>query len=690
MSFTSSVATRVDAPELEKTDNVKEGVVCAVVVLALAGVLTAVGLYMSFWPSDMDGENSGSSVPARNDPLCQGSQCADATARLKAIMKTDEDPCENFYRFVCGNYRSPSRQMLAQMEDEMYASLVKALEAARFPPSGQTGPEKAAALYKACSVGIRRGDVDDSAFVARFMENVGLTARTYDSAEPLDKMVMLFFRYNLDSVLDLSLVDTRLYRGHRVLRVGLSTAQLYWLGNRGSADANSFYHRHLGPFGLNPKSTQASEVAGEIINAETIAIAELLGHSNPDESSGEFIYMVPELNDLARCETANWGNLISKYSSNAYGANDEVLVQKPDIIRFANLCRYLGNRRLSLLVAWELLRTLMPLSSPGVAMHYKEETARHMCLRAVERAMEVPLLSWYLFKEVPPGVVARAKEMADYTRKSILEEIDSSTWLDGTTKQAAINKVYSMRLHVGYPSHFASRKEIERFYGSYPDVDDSFLKPWQEAMKKTVRWMTVDNSSFWFSVASTNALYLPMRNRIVVPATVLRLPMFSSSAPKAFTYGGLGAVLGHEMTHAFDLVGSTWDARGRKRDWWTASSRQLYDGRLGCLRRSHGAAQSDADSENMADFAGLVSSYNAYANLGDKQKLEELPYDAEQLFFISSCVKWCAADRAGHSKRYAPWQDRCNVPLRNMEEFADAFQCAQGSAMRPAQRCAFW
>nr|XP_054923193.1 membrane metallo-endopeptidase-like 1 [Dermacentor andersoni] len=491
------MATRVDAPELEKTDNVKEGVVCAVVVLVLAGVLTAVGLYMSFWPSDMDGDNSGSSVAARNDPLCQGSRCADATARLKAIMKTDADPCENFYRFVCGNYESPSRQMLAQMEDEMYASLAKTLEKAKLPPSEQTAPEKAAALYKACSMGVRKGEVDDSAFMKQFMEHVGLTANTYASAEPLDKMVMLFFRYNLGSVLDLSLVDTRVHRGHRVLRVGLSAAHLWWLGNRGRADANSFYRRHLGPFGLDPKSALARDAAGEIINAETVAIAELIGRSNPGEGFGEFIYMVSELNHLAPCETGNWENLISRYSSHVYGADDEVMVQKPDIVRFANLCRYLGRARLSLLVSWELLRTLMPLSSPGVAMHYKDEMASHMCLRAVARAMEVPLLSWYLFKEVPPGAVAKAKEMADYIRKSILEEIDSSTWLDGTTKRTAINKVYSMRLHVGYPSHFASREDIERFYSSYPDVEDRFLQPWQEAMKKTVQWMTIDNSSFW-------------------------------------------------------------------------------------------------------------------------------------------------------------------------------------------------
>ncbi|XP_075721379.1 endothelin-converting enzyme homolog [Rhipicephalus microplus] len=359
-------------------------------------------------------------------------------------------------------------------------------------------------------------------------------------------------------------------------------------------------------------------------------------------------------------------------------------------MRFAEVCQVLHNEQLSLLVAWELLRSLLPLTYSNVATYYEAESLNQMCMKAVARAMEVPLLSWYLFKEVSPGTLVKATEMANYVRKTIMSEIESATWLDSSTRKMAITKLYYMQIHVGYPKYFATPKEMERFYHTYPDIENSFLQPWKEAMQKTVIWMTTNSSSFWFSVASTNAIYLPMRNHIVIPATVLRMPLFSMAAPMSLVYGGLGAVLGHEMTHAFDPVGSRWDAQGRERDWWTASSRQLYNNRIICLRHSHGTAQADTDAENTADFAGLVSSYVAYSNLEDTQMLEGLPYDAEQLFFISSCIKWCASAGADYSKRYAPWWERCNVPPKNMDEFADAFHCAVGSDMRPAQRCTFW
>lgn len=681
-ALTGSSVNRVDAPELEKTDNAKECVVCTVVVVALAGVLTAAGLYMSFWLRDTTGRNDSSTDQAGSNVT--------AAMVLRAYMKRDEDPCQNFYRFACGNYESASRQVLAQMEDEMYASLAQTLDTAKFPRKGQVAAaEKAAALYKACTR-VRVGEVDDGAAMTHFMQDVGLTADTYASANALDKIAMLFFSYNLVSVLELSLVDTRLRRGHRVLHLALSTGQLVWLGKRGRVTA-AFYTQHLGPFGLVPSSDEAIGVAQSIVLAENAALQELLLQAYAGNTAGEFIYRVSELNDVVPCtDDTNWAKHINLHSDNFYNGNDEVLVQQPDAMRFERLCRELGNEKLSLLVAWELLRTLLPLSYPSVAMRYSAESANQMCMRAVARAMEVPLLSWYLFKEVPPGAVSKAKEMADYIRKTILAEIDSATWLDGQTKQVAITKVYSMRQHVGYPKFFATPKEIDKFYSTYPDIKNSFVKPWKEAMQKTVKWITTNTSSFWFSVASTNALYMPMRNHIVIPATVLRMPLFSMAAPKAFNFGGLGAVLGHEMTHAFDPVGSRWDARGRRRDWWTASSRQLYNDRLSCLRLSHGTDQGDADAENTADFAGLVSSYDGFSNLEDTQKLEGLPYDSDQLFFISSCVKWCASAGAGYSKRYAPWWDRCNVPLKNMEDFADAFQCPMGSAMRPTQRCSFW
>ncbi|KAH8028787.1 hypothetical protein HPB51_019586 [Rhipicephalus microplus] len=322
-SVTGSLANRVDAPDLDKTDNAKECVVCTVVLLALVGVLTAVGLYMSFWPRDTGGKTESQD---------QGSLNVSADMVLKAYMKQDEDPCQNFYQFACGNYESPSRQVLTQMEDDMYVSLAKTLKTAKFPRRKQAATEKAAALYKTC-LRVRTGDVDDSAMMTRFMQDVGLTVGTYASANALDKVVMLFFDYNLVSVLDLSLVDTRVHRGHRVLHLGLSTAQLLWLGKRGKVTPG-FYTRHLGPFGLNPLSDEAVSVAQSIASAENTLVQELLVRSYPDETAGEFIYRVSELNQVVPCKNSSWDKLIYQYSLHFYNDKDEVLSEHVPVQHF--------------------------------------------------------------------------------------------------------------------------------------------------------------------------------------------------------------------------------------------------------------------------------------------------------------------------------------------------------------------
>ncbi|KAK8778630.1 hypothetical protein V5799_020027 [Amblyomma americanum] len=95
-------------------------------------------------------------------------------------------------------------------------------------------------------------------------------------------------------------------------------------------------------------------------------------------------------------------------------------------------------------------------------------------------------------------------------------------------------------------------------------------------------------------------------------------------------------------------------------------------------------------SENIADFSGTVSAHQAFLGHGDRTTLGDLKYDAEQLFFVASCLKWCSEGSALQPKKYASWADRCNVPLRNVEAFAEAFQCPAGVEMHPELRCTFW
>ncbi|KAH9376204.1 hypothetical protein HPB48_009784 [Haemaphysalis longicornis] len=308
---------------------------------------------------------------------------------------------------------------------------------------------------------------------------------------------------------------------------------------------------------------------------------------------------------------------------------------------FNKLYTNLAREDLSLFTAWELVRTLAPLSIANVARGcYTFVEFTSMCLKAAVQAMEVPLYSWYLFSHVPQSTVGASRAMAQRIKEAIINQTKHSDWLSGQTKAAATEKVDSMGVYVGYPKYFESHYQMDDVYRSYPDVGAHFLTPWITAIGKTMEWQIQNRTSFRFSVTTTNAYYHSALNKIVIPAAALRPPLVSRGNSTAMSYGGLGAIVGHEMSHAFDAKGGQWDAQGRQRDWWSQQSREKYMERVTCLRRSHGLTTDEQDAENMADFVGLLSAYIAYQSLEEKDKTEPPELNPEQIFFIASCTKW--------------------------------------------------
>ncbi|KAH8020999.1 hypothetical protein HPB51_011555 [Rhipicephalus microplus] len=176
----------------------------------------------------------------------------------------------------------------------------------------------------------------------------------------------------------------------------------------------------------------------------------------------------------------------------------------------------------------------------------------------------------------------------------------------------------------------------------------------------------------------------------------LLLPPFFGTVP-AIDYASAGHLAAHEMMHAFDIANRRLDDNYVERDWWTPVSKIEYEKRVLCIRNSLeeelGEVDDVTDSEMMADFIGLSGLYDAY--LKAKQvpdvslELRGIPgVTSDQLFFIAFCYKWCSNLRA--SQRYPDFNARCNMPLMNMQQFSEAFNCSATARMNPPDKCAFW
>ncbi|KAH7951010.1 hypothetical protein HPB52_004250 [Rhipicephalus sanguineus] len=610
---------------------------------------------------------------------------------IQPFVNTSQEPCRDFYAFACGAYRNPSAQTITQMQEEMYDALLRALSSIRYPERRQSAAQKAAALYNSC-LRVRTGDLDESATLRELVQSVGLSVPDYAHAEALDRALFLFFKYNLLTLLGLYLEDSQLYKGAREIKITLNAHQLVWFRQRSHNVLTAlFYDPHLYALGLQKDGHEAFRTAIEIAESENMAIGLLTKDTLQNVNSLVFSTVGDIGINTPSIRPGRWEALIVAHSDNIYRKGHKVQISVSALSYFDKIYSNLGEATTSLLVAWELVRTLAPLTSPALAAQVRNFS--FICLRSVIRAMEVPLLSHYLFRAVPASAVNSARKMLWRIRQSVIEEIRRASWLDDFTKATALDKMRALQAHVGYPRYFANDQQLDEVYSRYPNVSGRFLEPWLSAMKLNIQWEMRNISSFKFSLRSTNAAYFPMRNVLILPATILRPPVFSPGAPMAYNYGGLGTVIGHEMTHAFDVQGMLWDSDGQRRDWWSESSRLSYDDKLLCLRRSHGISRETADSENVADFAGVVLALAAYKGLllrDSSERLMELRVNAQQLFFIASCIKWCAANSSASFANYASWRDRCVIPLKNMKAFASAFGCSHTSDMSQSTRCTFW
>ncbi|XP_065289066.1 uncharacterized protein [Dermacentor albipictus] len=306
----------------------------------------------------------------------------------------------------------------------------------------------------------------------------------------------------------------------------------------------------------------------------------------------------------------------------------------------------------------------------------------------------------YERQHVPLEAVDQAKRMFTNIRGALRKSFESSSWFKGRDLEVALRKVDRLTGHVGSGNRL-DPQFVEKHYKQYPDaLPDRLFPVWIKARSLSSHDMWADQTSWFYDEAVLGAFYNNLHNTLVVPRALLLRPFFRPFGPLGLNYAGLGAIMGHEIMHAFDVQGIMHN--DVYEPWASNDIIKEYTKKAVCLRQSHRSVLSfsarqevlndTADSENMADLVGAMTAYATYASLPPAQAnvtLAGLDMSAERLFFINYCVMWCHEYGASHV-RYAPDRSRCIVPLMNMPEFASAFGCAVGEPMNPRKKCNFW
>ncbi len=326
----------------------------------------------------------------------------------------------------------------------------------------------------------------------------------------------------------------------------------------------------------------------------------------------------------------------------------------------------------------------------GRTMHGQQEQEPRWkrIMQVVDGSIGELLGQMYVDKNFKPEAKKRMLELVNNLQQTYAERIKKLDWMTDVTKQKALTKLNGFMKKIGYPDKWKDYSSLTIVGNDYvKNVIASATFEYNFELNKLGK--PVDRTEWGMTPPTVNAYYNPAFNEIVFPAGILQYPFFDGAADDAVNYGGIGAVIGHEMTHGFDDQGRLYNAEGNLSNWWTPADSANFTNKANMVVAqfnkivvidTNHANGSLTEGENLADLGGLNIAYEAFKKTKQGQGNEKIDgFTPDQRFFLSWAQVWRANTRpeelAARLKTdpHSPSELRCNEPVSNMEAWYKAF-----------------
>lgn len=686
-------------------------------------------------------------------PVATEGQGAPSGAPASGLTSVDEQaldpttsPCNDFYQFACGGWikATPvpgdqsswtrSFDVIAERnEEELHAILERY---ASGQGKGDPYAQKLSDYYSSC--------MDEAA-----IEKAGIAALKPD-LDKIDKIktvkdfadvvgtlharnVHPLFRFaSGQDARDATLVIGILSQGG----LGLPDRDYYLKDDEPTKKLRAQYEEHVGKMFelLGDKPADAKANAATVLGVER-ALAEP-SMNKEDQRDPQKIYHRLERAGLEQAApTFPWGAYLSKI-----GAADvtAINVAQPEFVKGLDLS--LNTSPLSALACkdkagkpcpkpakkfaaaewktylrWHLIRGAarsLPARFVNEAFRFEQIITGieklpprwKRCVRSTDDALGEALAQPFVKKMLGAEGKASAKEMVLAIEQAMGETLDRLSWMDSATRARAREKLAAIANQIGFPDKWRGYDALAVDRGDYLG---NRMRASGFEVKRDVGKIgkPLDRSEWQMTPPTVNAYYEPPLNEMVFPAGILATPFYSNTATRATNYGGIGLVIGHELTHGFDDEGRQYDAKGNLRDWWTPAVNNEFNTRAACVEKQFNDYVAIDDlhikgkltlGENIADLGGMRLAYAALKKELAGKPREAGKYTPEQQFFLGFAQAWCTNMRDEtlrlivKNDPHSPPRFRVNGPVSNFQEFADAFQCKAGSPMVRANRCEVW
>jgi predicted metalloendopeptidase len=299
---------------------------------------------------------------------------------------------------------------------------------------------------------------------------------------------------------------------------------------------------------------------------------------------------------------------------------------------------------------------------------------------------------------------ARTLKMVDALEKALGQDLEQLPWMTAETKKQALVKLRAIANKIGYPDQWRDYSSVAiRRDDPVGNTERANAFEFERQLNKIGK--PVDRQEWGMTPPTVNAYYDSSMNDINFPAGILQPPFYDNAMDDGVNFGGIGMVVGHELTHGFDDEGRQFDAKGNLRDWWTPEDAKEFEQRAACIEREYSKFEVAPGAmvngkltlgENTADNGGVRIALMALLNTigGTEKKIDG--FTPEQRLFLAFGQVWCVNEREAalrmqvKTNPHAPGKERVNGVVQNMPEFQRAFSCQAGQPMVSANACRVW
>lgn len=740
--------TEMNSPKQKKKPRwsaLEIGLAVVIVLLAIVAV-TMIVLYATY-----------------DDGVCKTSDCITSAARIIENMDSTAQPCSNFYQYACGGWlkkniipeTSSRYSNFDILRDELEVVLKDVLE--KENSSDIEAVKKAKTLYRSC---INETAIDSRGGrplidILPTFSDWPVTSDNWDHD------------YGLNWIAEKSIGELNAQYGKRVVLnffVGTddknSTQHIIHIDQPSLGLPSRDYYECSGVYkeacsayvdfmisvaklirqerNLTVNETQISIEMRRVMDLET-EIANATTKAD-DRNDPLLLYNKMTLSDVQKNfsleinqKQFNWLafiNTIMSVVNISIEDTENVIVYAPEYLtKLKSVINKYTAREIQNYMSWRYIMDMVN----SLSRDYKDtrnnfrkvlygttsDTAIwRRCANYVNGNMENAVGRLYVAEAFAGDSKHMVQEMIAQIREVFVHTLEELTWMDAETKKKAEEKAIAIKERIGYPDDImtdnaklnAEYKELKYKEEEYFENMIENLKFTQKERLKKLREQ-VDKEEWISGAAVVNAFYSANRNQIVFPAGILQPPFFSASQPQSLNFGGIGMVIGHEITHGFDDNGRNFNENGDLVDWWTQQSAKNFKKQSECMVYQYGNFTWDLAGgqhlsgintlgENIADNGGIRQAYRAYQNYvkktGEEKLLPGIDFNHKQLFFLNFAQIWCGTYRPEYAVNsiktdvHSPGKFRVLGTLQNTQEFSDAFKCTNTQYMDPEKKCRVW